>query len=228
MPAIRSTRSSPLCSNKCEGFFKAEALPPGIYEIREVNHYPTGHDPLAPFVDGKDTIGAVDGEMVGVKSNDRFSKSCWDRASTVFSMISGELRQSIISGYVSVTSPDGECVDPLSNDHRGVEGVVIHLYTTNRTLVESTQTDSMDLRIPTNLRPGTYGIVEVQPSGYLDGGDDLGRVDGDLNGVVRGNDRFNGIRLSSGQSGTMYNFCEQLPAEICGTVWHDAQQQWPP
>lgn len=214
--------SSVVVQTNGEGFFLAEALPPGIYEIREVNHYPTGHDPLAQFVDGKETIGTVDGERVGVKSNDRFQQIMLGAGQHGVQYDFGELRQTIISGYVSVTSSDGECVDPLSNEHRGMEGVVVHLYTTNRTLVESTQTNSDGFYEFDQLAPGTYGIVEVQPSGYLDGGDSLGRVDGELNGVVRANDRFNAIRLASGQSGTMYNFCEQLPAEIGGAVWHDA------
>ena len=35
------------------------------------------------------------------------------------------------------------------------------------------------------------------------------------------NDRFNEIVLTSGDAGVHYNFCEHLPASLCGTVYHD-------
>ena len=54
-----------------------------------------------------------------------------------------------------------------------------------------------------NLRPGTYAISEVQPSGYTDGSDQLGT----LGGVVA-NDLFSSILVTSGASGKNYNFGE--------------------
>jgi hypothetical protein len=41
------------------GFYSVDGLPPGIYEVAEVNNYVNGENPLQGFVDGKDTVGTV-------------------------------------------------------------------------------------------------------------------------------------------------------------------------
>ena len=44
------------------GHYSVEQLPPGIYQVIEINNYPANEvDPLAPFIDGIDTVGTVDG-----------------------------------------------------------------------------------------------------------------------------------------------------------------------
>ncbi len=205
-----------------DGYFVADMLPPGVYELHEINVYPTASDPLEGFLDGQESIGRVAGGQVGSKTNDRFQRVVLESGQAGLNYDFGELRPSAINGFVSVTARDGTCVEPLSDGHRGIEGVMIQLFTPGKRLVATTQTDANGFYEFQSLRPGTYGIVEVQPVDYLDGDQSLGRVDGDPSGFVRSNDRFNGIRLLSGQQGTMYNFCEQTSAELCGSVWHDA------
>ncbi|MCH2182476.1 MAG: hypothetical protein MK108_10765 [Mariniblastus sp.] len=219
-----STFGSVLVQTDGDGFFSADQLPPGVYEINEVNVYPSGPDPLAGWIDGQDSTGTVDGQAMGEAVNDRFRQVVLEAAQQGVQYDFGELRPAVISGYVSLVGTDGLCVEPTSNDHQGLEGVTVELYTRNQRLVQTTLTDADGYYEFDQLRPGTYGVVEVQPSAYLDGHDHLGQVDGETQGVLLGNDRFSGVRLASGQVGTMYNFCEQLPAELSGAVWYDANR----
>ena len=49
-----------------QGHYSVDGLPPGIYEVVEVNNDPTGRNALAPFVDGKDSLGNVLGVANGI------------------------------------------------------------------------------------------------------------------------------------------------------------------
>ena len=55
----------------------------------------------------------------------------------------------------------------------------------------------------------------------MNGPQSVGRVDGQTMGDSTTQDRFENITLSSGDEGVRYDFCEQIPAELCGTVYHD-------
>ena len=204
-----------------EGRYHVDALPPGIYEIIEVNNDPAGGNPLAAFIDGKDSIGRVGGVTVGTQSNDRFTaiELCADDKGVEYNF--GEIKPASIGGYVSVTTPEGDCLDPTDPNHVGIAGVEIQLYGEDGKLVASTLTNDDGHYEFDNLAPGVYTVVEVQPDGYLDGGEHLGKVDGATSGILATNDTFAGIVLSSGSEGTNYNFCEHVPAGLSGTVWHD-------
>ena len=67
--------------------------------------------------------------------------------------------------------------------------------------------------------PGTYGVSETQPAGYLDGLDAAGTVGGTAHNP---GDLIDGIPLASGQSGLNYDFGELLPASVSGYVYVDA------
>ena len=203
------------------GHYEVTGLPPGIYEVVEINNYPAGQNPLVDFVDGKDTVGRVGTQQVGTKANDQFNQVelCADEHGVEYNF--GELKPTSISGFVSLATPEGDCLDPTDPNHTGVAGVDIQLFDLNGQLVASTQTNSDGFYSFENLAPGTYSIVEVQPSGLLDGAESVGRVDGNVVGLSPVNDRFVGVELRSGDSGSMYNFCEHKPASIKGFVWHD-------
>jgi len=82
-----------------DGAYWVDSLPPGIYEVVEINNYPPGQDPLATFVDGKDSTGTVDGVTNGVRGNDQFTQIelCADDHGEEYNF--GELRNASISGY---------------------------------------------------------------------------------------------------------------------------------
>lgn len=202
------------------GNYEVDMLPPGIYQVTEINNDPAGNNPLNQYLDGKDSIGNVRGTSTGVKSNDRFDQVelCADDEGVEFNF--GELRPSTISGYVSITTPEGECVDPTSSEHRGIAGVEIQLFDATGDLIATDKTDASGFYSFEGLRPGVYSVAEVQPGAYIDAGEDLGRVDGLPSGTVS-DDRFTNVVLKSDQAGTMYNFCEQEAASVSGTVYHD-------
>ena len=54
------------------------------------------------------------------------------------------------------------------------QGVTIQLLDANGNIVATTLTDAGGNYRFDNLRPGEYGIREIQPAGYLDSGDHPG------------------------------------------------------
>ncbi len=203
------------------GNYQVTALPPGIYEITEINNYPPGSNPLAGFIDGKDSLGTIQGIAKGTSGNDQFTgiELCAGDEAREFNF--GELKPATISGFVSVATPEGACLDPLDPQHEGIAGVAIQLFDLNGNLVASTVTNAQGYYQFGALTPGVYSIVEVQPEGFLDGADRVGGFGGQAIGLNPVNDRFAGIEVKSGQSASMYNFCEHRPASVMGTVWHD-------
>ncbi len=204
------------------GFYRVDGLPPGIFEVVQINNYPNGDNPLAGLLDGKDTAGFTHAATVnGVALNDRFEQIELCAGDNGANYNFGELKPATISGYVSVSTPDGECVDPTDPNHVGIGGVLMQLLGADGNLVDEVLTDANGFYEFVELHPGTYSVVQVQPDYYLDGLDNLGRVAGVESGMLVTNDRFDGITLTSDSAGTMYNFCENLPALIRGTVYHD-------
>ncbi len=204
------------------GHYSVASLPPGIYEVVEINNYPTtAVNPLAGYIDGKDSVGQVGVNKVGVGSNDRVNQVelCADDHGVEYNF--GELKPTSIGGFVSLTTPDGDCLDPSDPNHVGIAGVSIELFNQAGTLVASTKTDASGRYQFYALKPGIYTVVEIQPANYLDAGQSLGTVNGQSQGNAA-NDKFTAVNLGSGTAGVMYNFCETPPAELCGTVWHDA------
>lgn len=212
---------SVLVRTDANGHYEVELLPPGIYQVVEINNYPVGQNPLAGYIDGKDSLGNVHGDTIGSKSDDRFTQVelCADDHGVEYNF--GELRPASVGGYVSVTTPGEAKLDPSDPGFEPIAGVEIQLYDTDGNLLDTTQTNAAGHYQFNGLRPGVYSIVEVQPNGYLDAADIVGKVNGETNGLNNSNDRFQNITLTSGDQGVRYDFCEVIPAELCGTVWHD-------
>jgi len=202
------------------GHYSVDSLPPGMYEVIEINNYPAGADPLVDFIDGKDSVGNVRGDVIGEKSNDKITQIelCADDDGVEYNF--GEIKPASVGGYVSIDAPGQSKLSPADPNFRGIEGVTIQLFDTDGNLVKQTQTDAKGHYQFEDLAPGTYSIVEIQPDNYIDGGDVVGTVDGTTVGS-KTNDRFNEVVLGSGDAGVNYNFCEVEPASIKGTVYHD-------
>ncbi len=132
----------------------------------------------------------------------------------------GEYKTVVISGFVGESDHDGNCVDPLSSSYQGIANVEIVAVDDagNRF---TTFTDTNGYYEFSDLLAGTYSIIETQPAAYLDGDETVGTVNGIANGLLGGNDRFVNITLAPGETGQNYNFCEDLPASIKGTVYYD-------
>jgi hypothetical protein len=71
------------------------------------------------------------------------------------------------------------------------------------------------------LAAGTYEIEETQPTGYLQGTNTVGTVNGVTDGTLPSQDVIGSIVLTSGQNSINNNFGELLPVSISGTVYDD-------
>src|SRR5262249_14368488 len=71
------------------------------------------------------------------------------------------------------------------------------------------------------LAPGTYKITEAQPSGYLQGTNTVGTVNGTAVGTLVRVYMIGSIVLASGQSSAGTNFGEIKGVTISGNVYED-------
>ena len=87
--------------------------------------------------------------------------------------------------------------------------MTIYLLDGSGNQIASTTTDADGKYAFADLKPGVYGVDEVQPAGYLEGGDRVGSAGGTLDGP----DRTLGAQLGSGVSGVNYDFCEDAAGD---------------
>ncbi|MDA0658209.1 MAG: carboxypeptidase regulatory-like domain-containing protein [Planctomycetota bacterium] len=199
-------------------FNESLELSPGVYQIRE--RQPVGYL----------SVGAIagmrsDGKSTGATVPDNTDILTQVEVPTgglhVVNLDFAEARPASLSGHVHAAGPNGDCVeDP--EVATPIAGVRIELFNavTNQFVVE-TVTNAQGIYTFDGLRPGTYRVVEHTPTGWLDGSDHIGTVDGRSVGRIVRNDEVDAIVLNSGSQGIDYDFCEVLPARLSGSVFHD-------
>lgn len=96
-------------------------------------------------------------------------------------------------------------------------GVKIRLFDGNGNEIGSTLTDANGHYKFSNLRAGTYTVVEMQPAGYMDGGQTAGNYGGNdsVSNII------SSVTLVGGNVAINYDFCEIPPGMIAGTVFRD-------
>lgn len=104
-----------------------------------------------------------------------------------------------LSGFVYIDLDDDGVKDA---NEAGIPNVQVILQQ-NGTQVNSTTTDSSGAYRFQNLQPGTYDVLETQPTGFADGRDTAAGGQG----TVAANDRFN-VTLARGDNATNLNFGE--------------------
>lgn len=125
-----------------------------------------------------------------------------------------------ISGYVYHDRDDDGIREPNQSEE-AIAGVELILLDSQGNAVGTTTTDVDGYYQFTSLGPDVYAVIESQPSGWLDGKDTPGAVDGQAVGTANGNDHLQGIDLTAGSQGVQYNFGELLPGSIAGQVHTD-------
>jgi hypothetical protein len=78
----------------------------------------------------------------------------------------------------------------------------------NVVLTTVTQPDGSFIFV--GLRPGTYTITEIPPSGFTPGKDSVGTVNGVADGAIGSPTVLTNINLNFGQNGINYNFAELI------------------
>ena len=201
------------------GHYEVDALPPGIYEIVEINEYPEGEiDPLAAFLDGQDSVGNVNGTTVGTTSNDRFTQVelCPGEHGNEYNF--GEVRPAELKGTVWHDANNDGVID--ANEDR-IGNVVIELFDKSGNKIAETVTDAEGNYCFEDLYPGEYVVRQTQPTGFIDGIDSVGQVNGMDHGEVTANDEFC-VTLEAGDEANQFNFGEIQAASISGSVHADA------
>ena len=192
-----------------DGSYAFTDLSPGLYEVTEV-------DQPVNLNDGIDTVGRVNGALVGVALNpgDFIGQVMLNGGEVGTEYNFGELQPASLSGRVHADS-DGDC--EVDEDEETLAGVTIQLFNAGGAEVARTVTGTDGRYQFAGLIPGVYSIVEEQPIGYFEGDAHAGSVGGDV---------FNGshiglITLAAGENAIDYDFCEIAPAEISGSVYVD-------
>ena len=219
------------------GSYSFTGLAPGVYQLRE--QQPAG------YFDGDEVVGNAGGVLGG---NDFMKDIELTSGENGVEYNFAELPPATLSGYVYQDGPtillaDGEELDVTkvrdgkrTADDRPIAGVVVRLTdefgvpltdTFGKTI--ETVTDANGYYQFTGLRQGRYGVVQVQPNGYIDGLDTAGTLGGAAsNGQpVAGpasvdlfeptiyppnTDAIYGIQVNFGQHGQEYNFSEVVTA----------------
>lgn len=187
LPITRSARAY------SDGSYCFGMLPGGQYTITE--EQPGG------YLDGKNAQGTPGTGTVG---NGAFTTIVLEPGVTGTGNNFGELLPSSLGGFVYVDA-DNDGVKGIAE--AGIAGMTVTLTGVDDrgasvTMPATTGVDGAYLF--TNLRPGTYSIVESQPPGVRDGKDMPGTP---FTGTL-GNDVFSGIIVRSGIHGSDNNFGE--------------------
>ncbi|HBO46247.1 MAG TPA: fibrinogen-binding protein [Planctomycetaceae bacterium] len=186
------------------GYYEFLGLVPGVYGVIETQ--PDG------YYDGLDTAGNAGG--FAHNPGDSITGAVLVGGIVAENYNFGELRPARLQGTVFVDL-DGDLM-PDEGETR-LRGVTIHLLDESGKRIASTTTDANGEYRFENLRPGAYGVEEIQPAGYLDGNEKVGSA----GGTLAANDLMMKISLGPGEKGVDYNFCELLPASISGYVFQD-------
>ncbi|QDV63488.1 Serine-aspartate repeat-containing protein D precursor [Crateriforma conspicua] len=192
-----------MTTTDADGNYKFDNLVPGRYTVIEetpAGYFEGGSKPgsAGGLSDGPNRIGQVDLASGEVAVNYDFC----------------ERPPAEISGYV-YNDADGDCVfDP---QEIGIDGVTVELYDADGNLVATTQTDASGHYSFTHLQAGMYTVREIQPAGWLQGGQQAGSAGGDDS--VQ--DTISSVPISWGDRLIQYNFCELEPSSLAGTVYVD-------
>lgn len=194
-----------------EGNYHFDGLMPGEYRV--VEEQPEG------FLDGLDRAGFVDGIVSGeaINPGDVIQSIQLSGGSRGTDYDFGEIKSVSIGGSVHLATPDGDC---FSEDvyHEPVVGARVVLLDASGIMVQETTTGDDGSYMFDDLVPGTYSVREYTPSSLLEGGAQVGNVDGEDRGVVLDPNQVDLITLLSGEELVDLEFCDVEPVTIQGRV----------
>ena len=174
----------------------------------------------AGWLDGKDTAGDHGGVADPETSGrvDRITGAVLDYGDHGLNYNFGELLPGSIRGTVQAHD-GGEC--DFDNPQLLLEGVQIDLLDATGKLIATTQTDANGAYAFTNLAPGTYKVLEHQPTPYFNDDERVGTAGGESGEIGNEFSFITGIHLGSGVDAIHYDFCEEIGPSISGWVYHD-------
>jgi protocatechuate 3,4-dioxygenase beta subunit len=191
------------------GDYKFEGILPGRYRVVETQ--PSG------YLSVGSRAGTVSGTTVGISTSpDVISEITLLGGQDSVNNNFAEVRPGSISGRV-YADPEGDCV--FGPNDTPLSGVEVQLLSATGTVLQTKLTDSSGQYKFDGLLPGTYGVREVQPAGYYQGGQKIGSA----GGVISAPDVTSQILLTAATGAVDYDFCELLPAQLGGRVFADPE-----
>ena len=184
------------------GNYKFDHLPAGTYTVLE--EQPAG------WLEDDAHAGSAGGLVV---NDDKISRISLTANVQAVAYDFCEVLPVSISGHVGIDTIGGQ---KASSTMPPISGVTIQLLDSNGNVMRTTTTDANGNYTFTGMAPGTYGIHEVQPAGYVDGDTEAGSKGGTVS-----DDRITSVVLLSGMHATDYDFSELLPSSISGHVGND-------
>ena len=124
-----------------------------------------------------------------------------------------------LSGFVYVDNNNSGQKLPGDAPIAGVTLTLVRTDTASPVTIGTTTTAADGSYSFAGLTPGTYKVVETQPSAYLDGLDS--RNGAIIAGSAAGVDTVAGIVVTAGNNSPSNNFGELAPASVAGTVYFD-------
>jgi protocatechuate 3,4-dioxygenase beta subunit len=197
-----------------QGEYRFDGLRAGEYQV--VEHQPAG------YYDGGERVGSHGGTRDGIDTIYNINLDPGDDA------VHYDFCEKVgvsLSGYVyHDRSNDGIFDRTVPNPETGISGVVLKLLDAdgNDTGKRAT-TDGNGFYIFNDLKAGTYSVMEIHPTGWLDGLDTPGNSGGAADNPPPG-DMISQLTLRWGHPGVEYNFGELLPGSIRGRVHADEHE----
>ena len=206
------------------GDYEFSGLLPGVYSIVEVT--PAG------LIEGSALAGTIDGQTRGVVTDpNHITQIILGAGDEGVQYDFCEHLPASLSGHVYHDVNDNGLRE---TGEEAIAGVTVTLYNSNGQVVAVTTTNSAGWYQFTGLSAGEYRLVENQPSGWLDGQDTPGTIDGVPAGSRVANDALRIEKLRWGSIGEDYNFGEFLPGTLQGVVHADLNRnglfdgnEWP-
>ncbi len=184
-----------------QGEYLFEGLTPGTYVVRETQ--PIG------YFQGSQTAGSHGGDD---SVDDLISQIPIGSGQQLVHYDFCEILPGSISGIVYVDPNQNEVFD---SGETLLEGVTVQLLNANGTILATTQTNGSGYYEFVDLEPGQYGVQELQPAGYFQGGQQAGSRGGDDSTA----DLITAVAIGAGENLVEYNFSEIPPSSIQGMVY---------